>query len=78
MSKHTFNSQLAFEEKAEKFGKQALELGLIPSFTIRYFSDSWEFYLPVDNQTESTALTPEEAYLKLKKMLEESGAELLQ
>ncbi|MGB3693314.1 MAG: hypothetical protein WA865_10090 [Spirulinaceae cyanobacterium] len=76
MSKNTFDSQLAFEERAEKIGKQALKLGLIPSFSIRYFPDSWEFYLPEKGQTESTALTPEEAYLKLKKMVEQSGAEL--
>lgn len=73
MSENTFDSQLAFEERAEKIGKQALELGLIPNFTIRYFSDSWEFYLP--GEDEKTALTPEEAYLKLKKMVDQSGAE---
>ena len=74
MSGNTFDSQLAFEERAEKIGKQALELGLIPHFSIRYFPDSWEFYL--SGEDETTALTPEEAYLKLKKIVEQSGAKV--
>jgi hypothetical protein len=44
-------------------------LGLIHSFVVRYFSDSQQFYIP--NETEAEPLTPEEAYLRLKKMVEE-------
>lgn len=71
MSENTFTSQLAIEEKAENLAKQAMDLGLIPSFTIRYYPDCWEFSLP--NQKEPDFLTPEEAYFKLKKMLEGAG-----
>ncbi|NER39891.1 MAG: hypothetical protein F6J93_39165 [Oscillatoria sp. SIO1A7] len=71
MSEDTFKDQLAIEEKAEDLAKQAMDLGLIPSFTIRYYPDCWEFFLP--NQTEPDFLTPEEAYFKLKKLLEGAG-----
>ena len=71
MSEHPFKDQLDLEEEAEKLGKKAMELGLIPSFVIRYFPDTWEFFLPNENNSE--ALTPEEAYLHLKKLVEQSG-----
>ncbi|MBE9170194.1 hypothetical protein IQ238_22620 [Pleurocapsales cyanobacterium LEGE 06147] len=71
MNETVFTSQLAIEEKAEKLGKEALQLGLIPNFTIHYFSDSWEFCIP--NQTELDPLTPEEAYLYLKKLVEQKS-----
>lgn len=70
MSEHPFRNQLDLEEEAEKLGKQAIKLGLIPSFVIRYFPDTWEFFIP--NENKSDGFTPEEAYFHLKKLVEQS------
>ncbi|KAB8319542.1 hypothetical protein SD81_011950 [Tolypothrix campylonemoides VB511288] len=68
MSNYEFHDQLSLEAKAEQLGKQAMALGLIPSFVVHYFPDSWIFYIP--NEKQSEPLTPEEAYLYLKKLVE--------
>lgn len=68
MAEPAFNDQLSLEEQAEKFGKQAVQRGLIPSFVVRYFPDTWIFYIPDERQSEP--LTPEEAYLRLKQLVE--------
>ncbi|MGK7872204.1 MAG: hypothetical protein AB4426_02455 [Xenococcaceae cyanobacterium] len=70
MSKHNFYDEITLAEEAEKLGKRAMELGLIPSFAVHLFPDCWQFYLP--NQKESEPLTPEEAYLRFKKLVEQS------
>ncbi|PSO56025.1 MAG: hypothetical protein BRC40_15480 [Cyanobacteria bacterium QH_8_48_120] len=70
MSDSQFHSQLDLEREAVKLGKQAMEQGLIPSFIVHYFPDVWHFYIP--NENESDALTPEQAYLQLKKVVEQS------
>ena len=44
-------------------------MGLIPSFVVRHFPDSWEFYIPDETAQQ---LTPEEAYLHLKQLVERS------
>jgi hypothetical protein len=67
MNAPSLSTRLALEEVTEKLGKKAMELGLISSFVVRYFPDSWEFYIP--NGTESNFFTPEAAYLYLKKLL---------
>ena len=67
MSEHPFSDQLTLEEKAEALGKKAMELGLIPSFVVHFFPDIWQFYIP--NEQESDPLTPEEAYLRLEKLV---------
>jgi hypothetical protein len=67
MSEHPFSDQLTLEEKAEALGKKAMELGLIPSFVVHFFPDIWQFYIP--NEQESEPLTPEEAYLRLEKLV---------
>ena len=67
MSEHPFSDQLTLEEKAEALGKKAMELGLIPSFVVHFFPDIWQFYIP--NEQESEPLTPEEAYLRLDKLV---------
>ncbi|WDD36847.1 hypothetical protein PQG02_33930 (plasmid) [Nostoc sp. UHCC 0926] len=67
MAEQPFHDQLSLEEQAEKLGKQAVSLGLIPSFVVHYFPDTWVFYIPNENQ--SVALTPEEAYLRLKQLV---------
>lgn len=71
MSKHHFHNRITLAEEAEKLGKKAIELGLIPSLTVHLFSDCWQFSLP--NGQESELLTPEEAYLRFKKLVEQSG-----
>ncbi|WGV26932.1 hypothetical protein [Halotia branconii] len=69
MADRTFHDQLSLEEQTEKLGKKAVALGLIPSFVVHYFPDTWVFYVPNENQSE--ALTPEEAYFRLKKLVEQ-------
>jgi hypothetical protein len=66
MNQSASRGQLGLEEKAEKLAKQAMSQGLIPSFVVQYFPDSWVFYIP---DMSSDQLTPEEAYLQLKQML---------
>jgi hypothetical protein len=68
MSKYHFHDEITLAEQAEELGRKAIKLGLIPSFVVHHFPDSWQFYIPNENQ--STALTPEEAYLQLKKLVE--------
>ncbi len=68
MGDHYFYDEISLAEVAETFGKQAVKLGLIRSLTVRIFSDSWQFYLQNPGDTEP--LTPEEAYLHLKALVE--------
>ena len=70
MSDRQFHDETSLAEQAEDLGKRAMKLGLIPSFVVRHFPDSWQFYIP--NENESAPLTPEEAYLQLKKLVETS------
>ena len=70
MSTYEFHDEFTLSETAEKLGEKALELGIIPSFVVRYFPDNRQFYIPNENESES--LTPEEAYLRLKKLVEQS------
>ncbi|OLP19883.1 hypothetical protein BST81_03040 [Leptolyngbya sp. 'hensonii'] len=67
MSQHEFHDGPSLAEAAEQLGKKAVRLGLIHSLYIHYFADSSEFYIP--NDKEGTALTPEEAYMQLKKLI---------
>ena len=68
MNEHHFRDEITLAEEAEELGRRAMKLGLISSFVVRHFPDSWQFYIP--NETESAALTPEEAYLQLKKLVD--------
>ncbi|HEY9638070.1 MAG TPA: hypothetical protein V6D14_32050 [Coleofasciculaceae cyanobacterium] len=70
MNKPSFHDEFTLSETAVSFGKKALDLGLISSFVVRYFPDSQQFYIP--NENEAEPLTPEEAYLRLKKLVEQS------
>lgn len=70
MSAHEFHDEYTLAEAADKLGKKALQLGLIKSFVVRYYPDNREYYIP--NEKESEALTPEEAYMRLKKLVEGS------
>ncbi|MBV8884966.1 MAG: hypothetical protein JO235_13365 [Chroococcidiopsidaceae cyanobacterium CP_BM_RX_35] len=70
MNNPQFHDELTLAEQAEELGRRAMKLGLIPSFVVRHFPDSWQFYIP--NETASEPLTPEEAYFRLKKLVESS------
>ncbi len=70
MSAYQFHDEYTLSETADKLGKKALDLGLIASFVVRYFPDSRQYYIP--NENESEPLTPEEAYMRLKKLIEET------
>ena len=71
MDNPPFHDEFTLSETAVKLGKRAMDLGLIPSFVVRYFSDSQQFYIPDEKKAEP--YTPEEAYLRLKKLVESSG-----
>ena len=68
MSERRFHDVFTLAEEAEKLGKRAMQLGLISSLTVHVFPDCWQFSL--DNDQESELLTPQEAYLRFKKLVE--------
>ncbi|HIK03264.1 MAG TPA: hypothetical protein IGS40_00880 [Trichormus sp. M33_DOE_039] len=70
MSHYLFHDEATLSEKTEELGRKAVQLKLIPSFVVRYYPDSWEFCLPDDTNTNEYCLTPPEAYLKLKKLVD--------
>ncbi|MDJ0899695.1 MAG: hypothetical protein QNJ55_12875 [Xenococcus sp. MO_188.B8] len=67
---YRFHDIMTLAEEAEKLGKRAMQLGLISSLTVHVFPDCWQFSL--SNNQESELLTPQEAYLHFKKLLETS------
>ncbi len=68
MMNHTqFTAEIDIAEQAENLGRIALMMGLLPSFVVRHFPDSWEFYIPDETGTQ---LTPEQAYLQLKQLVD--------
>ncbi|BAZ52520.1 hypothetical protein NIES4103_51820 [Nostoc sp. NIES-4103] len=71
MTTYQFHDGYTLAEVAEKLGKKALKLGLIPSFVVRYFPDSRQYYIP--NEKECEPLTPEQAYMRFKKLVENSA-----
>ena len=66
MNHPQFTDEISLATQAENLGRMALKRGLIPSFVVRHFPDTWEFYIP--NET-AKSLSPEEAYLHLKKLV---------
>ena len=64
-----FQDLLTLAEAAEKLGKRALELVLRSRLTVHLFPDCWQSSLT--NVQESELLTPEEAYLRCKKLGEQ-------
>lgn len=68
MQTPSFHDEISLAETAEALAKQALQRGLIPSFVVRHFPDSKQFYVP--NETEGEAMTPEEAYLHFKRIVD--------
>lgn len=71
MNEYHFNDEYTLAEVADKLGKEALEKGMIPSFVVRYFADSRQYYIP--NENESEPLTPEQAYMQFKKLVAQSS-----
>lgn len=67
MPRTGFTDEITLAEQAENLGRRALTMGLIPSFVVRHFPDSWEFYIPDETANQ---LMPEEAYLHLKQLVE--------
>ncbi|GAB4383257.1 MAG: hypothetical protein Kow00121_44830 [Elainellaceae cyanobacterium] len=64
-----YHNELSLADTAEELGKQALQLGLIPSFVVRHFADSSQFYIPDEHHEP---LTPERAYMQLKTLIEQA------
>ena len=71
MSTAKFHDGNSLADATDELGKKALKLGLIPSFTVRFFPDSREYFISHDDKSE--ALTPEEAYLRFKKLVEKAN-----
>lgn len=71
MASYEFHDEYTLAETADKLGKKALKLNLLHSFVVRYFADSRQYYIP--NEQESQPLTPEQAYMCFKKLVESSG-----
>jgi hypothetical protein len=69
MSRVPFYDEASLSETAAKLGQKAIRAGLIPSFVVRYYPDSCQFFIPDERQSEP--LTPEQAYMRLKRSLEQ-------
>lgn len=67
--KPTYYDELSLSDAAEALGKEALQLGLIHSFVVRHFADNSQFYIPDEHQEP---LTPEQAYMQLKTLIQRS------
>jgi hypothetical protein len=66
MTVYSFHDESSLAETVEKLGKQALKLGLVPSFVVRHYPDNSQYFIPNE---ESEPLTAEEAYFQFKKIL---------
>ncbi len=64
-----YHDELSLSDAAEALGKEALQLGWIHSVVVRHFVDSSQFYIPDEHHEP---LTPEQAYLRLKRLVEQS------
>ena len=73
MKSTLFYDEITLAEQAEALAKQAMKLGLILSFTVHHFLDSWQFFIPDLN---SQLLTSEEVYLQLKNLIQSKHGEL--
>ncbi|GET40785.1 hypothetical protein [Microseira wollei] len=72
-NQYDFCDEYTLAETAENLAKKAVKLGFIQSFVVRVFADSWQFYIPKENESEP--LTPEQAYLYLKRLVEQASQE---
>ncbi|MBD2255709.1 hypothetical protein [Nostoc parmelioides] len=71
MAADEFHYEYTLAKTAEKLGKKASQLNLTPSFAARYFADIRQYYIP--DEIKSEPLTPEEVYMRLRQLLEDSG-----
>lgn len=70
-SEYRFHDTITLSEEAEKLGKKAVQLGIISGFTVQVFSDCWLFTISNSNDQKSKLMTPPEAYLRLRKLVEQ-------
>jgi hypothetical protein len=68
METRAFYDEISLAETAESLAKKALKLGLISSFVVRHYPDSKQFFIP--NEQSCEPLTPERAYLQLKRLVD--------
>jgi hypothetical protein len=54
----SFTNEITLAEQAENLGHMAMMMGLIPSFVVRHFPDSWEFYIPDETTSNSHPKKP--------------------
>ena len=71
MKTQSFHDEMSLVEAAEFLAKEAFQRGLIPSFAVRHYLDSAQFFIP--DEEDSEALTPEQAYLRLKRLIENAA-----
>ncbi|MBO0349247.1 hypothetical protein J0895_09040 [Phormidium pseudopriestleyi FRX01] len=71
MSQQWFAEQNSLSDAVEELAETTVSLGVISSFMVHYQGQQRQFYLPSEN--DSQPLTAEEAYLRLKQLMEESG-----
>lgn len=70
MGVYSVHEQAHLIDAAERLGRKAIALGLIPSFTVQHFADNILFSV-VDYPK---LLTPTEAYLCFQRLIEEFDA----
>ena len=73
MNHAELSDEITLAAQAERLGEVALRMGLVRSFVVRHFPDSWEFYIPDETAQQ---LTPEEAYLHFKQLVDLSGRKI--
>lgn len=71
MSALPLDSTYSLNQAVEELAETTVSLGVIPGFVVRYCGDRRDFYLPGDRETEP--LTAEQAYHRLKTLVEQSG-----
>lgn len=68
MNDRPFSDEMSLAETAEKLGKKAIAQGLLPSFVVRHYPETKQFFIP---DFDTTPLTPEQAYMQLKRLLDQ-------
>ncbi|MCT7974575.1 hypothetical protein [Laspinema olomoucense] len=71
MSQKWFAEQDSLSDAVEELAETTVSLGVISGFMVRYQGQQRQFFLPTESDSEP--LTAEEAYLRLKQLMEESG-----
>lgn len=65
---HPFHNEETLANAVAELAEDALKQGLIPSYVVHHFRDYRDFYIP--NEKKSEALSAEQAYLKLKQLVD--------